>query len=71
MSTSSVSKPGDGTVNKLNQTITGKNMFHGSNEAGVNIGVARNFMEMSPLSSITASYQNVDFLTVPEPYKIA
>ena len=30
----------------------------------------RNAFDMSPLTSVTASYQNVDFLAVPEPYKI-
>ena len=35
-----------------------------------NVSLTRNMLDLSPLSSVTASYQNVDFLAVPEPYKI-
>ena len=42
----------------------------GSAEVTLNPARARNTLESSPFASVTASYANVDFVSVPEPYKI-
>ena len=65
--------------NNLNVTLTsklyyqgGKHISLGSSEVAPanNVALTRNMLDLSPLSSVTASYANVDFLAVPEPYKI-
>ena len=50
----------------------GKNISLGSTDlpSAQPGGLTRNMNEVSPLSSISASYQNVDFLAVPETYKV-
>ena len=50
---------------------TGKHISLGSSDiVPVSTMLTRNMLDLSPLSSVTASYANVDFLAVPEPYKI-
>ena len=63
--------------NNLNVTLSsklyqGKHISLGSSEVAPTAHgtLTRNMLDLSPLSSVTASYQNVDFLAVPEPYKI-
>ena len=78
---STVASPPINTVNSnnLNVTLTsklyyqgGKHISLGSSEVAPaqNVTLTRNMLDLSPLSSVTASYANVDFLAVPEPYKV-
>ena len=75
------SPPSISKINNINQNLNvtltsklyqGKGISLGSSEVAptAHVSLTRNMLDLSPLSSVTASYQNVDFLTVPEPYKI-
>ena len=64
-------KQGPSVQMKTVYNKTGKHISLGSSEiAPVSTMLTRNMLDLSPLSSVTASYANVDFLAIPEPYKV-